>query len=115
MTFTLMSQTPSTLKRPTAKQLGRFSLAGIGGDSVRIFLARGFSLAICCRDCPRLVEWTPPELEARFGERLDLKVADIAARLSCAGEGGCGSHDIAVFPHLYDGQWAWSPEPRRPG
>ncbi len=35
--------------------------------------------------------------------------ADIASRLSCTGEGGCGAQDVAVFPHLYDLPWKWTP------
>jgi len=102
-------QLHSTLKRPTARLLQRFRIADIGEDTVRTFLERGFSLAICCRDCPRLIEWTPPELERRFGNRLGLRIADLAERFTCAGDGGCGSHDIAVFPHLYDQPWTWAP------
>lgn len=99
----------STLKRPPAKLLRRFDAGQIGDDTVRTFLMKGFSLAICCRDCPRLIEWTPPELAERFASKLDLRIADLAARLTCTGEGGCASHDIAVFPHLYDLAWRWSP------
>ena len=92
----------STLERPHDRVLRSFSLGQIGADTVRTYLRRGCSLAICCRDCPRLIEWTPPDLEAKFGHRLDLRIADIAARLSCTGEGGCGAQDVAVFPHSYD-------------
>jgi hypothetical protein len=53
------------------------------------------------------VEWTPPDLPARFPERLDLRIADLVPRLVCTGEDGCGSHEIAVFPHLFDGEWRW--------
>ncbi|WP_242563335.1 hypothetical protein [Phenylobacterium aquaticum] len=102
-------QPPSTLKRPAAKLLSRFRLDDLHDDTIRVFLAKGFSLAICCRECPRLIEWTPADLEQRFGARLDLRIADLAPRLACTGEGGCGSHDIAVFPHGYDGNWSWSP------
>jgi hypothetical protein len=101
----------STLKRPPAKALVRFHVGQVGDDTVRTYLENGFSLAICCKDCPRLIEWTPHEMEARFGGKLQLRIADIASRLTCAGEEGCGSHDIAVFPHLYDGVWRWS-EPK---
>ncbi len=104
-----MSDVPSTLKRPPAKLLLRFHIGQIGNDTVRTYLTKGWSLAICCKDCPRLIEWTPAELERRFGERLDLRIADIAKRLTCSGDEGCGSRDIAVFPHLYDGAWTWPP------
>ncbi|HZL00278.1 MAG TPA: hypothetical protein VFC47_10275, partial [Caulobacteraceae bacterium] len=83
----------STLKRPPATLLQRFHIGQVGNDTVQTFLENGYSLAICCRDCPRLIEWTPPELQERFGSRLDLRIADVARRLSCTGEGGCGSHD----------------------
>ena len=105
-----MTGVSSTLKRPSAALLNRFRIEQIGEDTIRTFLERGYSLAICCRDCPRLIEWTPPDLEARFGAKLDLPIADLAARLACTGKDGCGSHDIAVFPHLYDAPWRWSSE-----
>lgn len=104
---------PSTLRRPTAKQLQRFRLTDIGDDTIGGYLEKGFSLAICCRECPRLIEWTPPELERRFGDRLELRIVDVASRLSCAGEEGCGSREVAVFPHLYDGKWSWPPTAQR--
>lgn len=103
--------TTSTLKRPPAKDLARFTRAGIGRDTVGDFLRSGFSLAICCRSCPRCIEWTPPELESRFSGRLGTPITAIAGRLACVGEGGCGAADVAVFPHLYDGDWSWP----RPG
>ena len=100
---------PSTLKRPSEKLLRNFRLDQVGDDTVQLFLEKGFSLAICCRDCPRLIEWTPQDLDARFGAWPNLRIADLARRLTCAGEDGCGSHDIALFPHLYDGAWTWAP------
>jgi hypothetical protein len=100
-----MTDQSSTLKRPPEPAVRRFHAGQVGGDTIRTFLAKGYSLAICCKDCPPLVEWTPPELERRFGDRPDLRIADLAPRLSCAGAGGCGSRDIAVFPHLYDQPW----------
>jgi len=103
-----MPEVRSTLKRPPKKALDRFNIAQVGDDTIRTFLENSFSLAICCRDCPRLIEWTPPELERRFGDKLALRIATLAERLTCAGEEGCGSHDIAVFPHLYDTPWTWS-------
>ena len=99
----------STLERQPDRVLRSFSIGQIGTAPVRTYLRNGYSLAICCRDCPRLIEWTPPEMEAKFGHRLDLRIADIAARLSCTGESGCGAHDVAVFPHLYDLPWKWTP------
>jgi hypothetical protein len=102
-----MSDAPSSLKRPPAKMIQHFHLGQVGDDTIRTYLAAGFSLAICCKACSRLIEWTPPVLERRYGQKLGLRIADVAARLSCKGEEGCGSHDIAVFPHLYDGVWTW--------
>lgn len=99
----------STLKRPAEKLLRNFRIGQTGDDTIGLFLEKGFSLAICCRDCPRMIEWTPPDLVARFGQRPNLRIADLAGRLACTGDAGCGSHDIAVFPHLYDGPWSWKP------
>lgn len=102
----------STLKMPPKKALDRFHLGQVGDDTIETFLENGFSLAICCRDCKRLTEWTPPELARRFGAKLKLRVADLCERLVCTGDEGCGSHDIAVFPHLYDdAAWRWTPTP----
>jgi hypothetical protein len=71
----------STLKRPPAHLLRSFRLGQIGDDTVRTYLANGWSLAICCRNCPRLIEWTPPQLEEKFGDRVNLRIADIAQRV----------------------------------
>lgn len=100
---------PSTLKRPREQLIRRFHLGQVGNDTVRTFLMKGYSLAICCKDCPRCLEWTPEDLVKKFGDRSHVRIADIAARLSCSGEEGCGSKEIAVFPHLYDGPWSWTP------
>jgi len=101
----------STLRRPHDRLLKAFRISDVGNDTVASYLRQGFSLAICCKDCPRLIEWTPPELEARFGHQPDRRIADIAARLTCKGEGGCGAQEVAVFPHLYDRPWTWTPPP----
>ena len=98
---------PMALKRPSKTMLQRFTLAQVGNDDVREYLRKGFSLVICCKDCPRLIEWTPPELERRFGDQPELKIASIGARLKCSGDGGCGSEDVAVYPHPYDRPWTW--------
>jgi hypothetical protein len=103
---------PSTLTRPAPHLLKRFHLGQVGNDTIETFLTKGYSLAICCRDCHRLIEWTPPDLVEKFGDRIKLRIADLGARFTCTGEGGCGSHDIAVFPHLYDGPWSWAPPPK---
>ena len=103
-----MQNVQSTLRRPADHLLRRFSVASIGADTVQTYLEKGFSLAICCRACPRVVEWTPPELELRFGGRLGLRIAELAARLSCTRKAGCGGQDVAVFPHFYDQAWSWT-------
>jgi hypothetical protein len=104
----------STLECPADRLLKGFKATQIGNDTLRSYLREGFSLAICCRDCPRLIEWTPPELERRFGDRVELRIADLASRLSCTGDGGCGAKDVVVFPHLYDQPWRWTPPLPRP-
>jgi hypothetical protein len=107
--MSVMAATPthSNVPIPSAKALRSFNLGMVKPNRpVRWFLERGSSLAICCKYCRRLVEWTPADLEARFGGRLDLEMRDIAEKLACSGE-ACGSHDIAVFPHPYAGAWSW--------
>jgi hypothetical protein len=99
----------STLTRPDEALIRRFAIWQVRDRTIRAYLEKGFSLAICCRDCPRTIEWTPPELLRRFETRLELPLKDLVPRMCCTGEGGCGSHDIAVFPHLYDGAWTWPP------
>jgi hypothetical protein len=103
-----MTEVRSTLKRPAEKLIRQFHVGQVGDDTIQTFLMKGFSLAICCQDWPRHTEWTPPELERRFGDKLGLRIADLVPRLACTGELGCGSHSVAVFPHLYDGEWSWA-------
>jgi hypothetical protein len=99
----------STMTVPEKKYLRAFRLSQVWNDRVETYLQKGWSLGICCKACERLVEWTPPDLQARFGGEPDLRIAVIAQRLKCSGEGGCGSKDIAVFPHPYDEAWTWPP------
>jgi hypothetical protein len=100
----------STLRPPPKKELSRFHFGLVGNDTVRTYLENAYSLAVCCRACMRLVEITPPQLEERFGSWLDLGITVIGKRLRCTGEDGCGSDDVAVFPHLYDDpDWRWTP------
>jgi hypothetical protein len=103
------THTRSTLERPDAKLIRHFGLWQVGDDTIRTYLEKGYSLGICCRDCPRTIEWTPPDLLRRFEKQLDLPLKTLVPRLSCAGEDGCGSRDVAVFPHLYDQPWTWPP------
>lgn len=93
------------------KALRAFHVGQVGDDTVETFLRKGWSLAICCKACERLVEWTPPELARRFGDRIGLRIAALVERLSCTGDGGCGSREIAVFPHRYDAEWRWNGPP----
>ena len=97
----------STIARPPARAIQAFQPDQAGADTVLTYLTKGYSLGICCKDCARLVEWTPHNLAERFGDRLGVRIADLAERLSCSGADGCGSRQIAVFPHLYDGDWRW--------
>ena len=97
----------STLKRPPEIAVQRFHAGQAGDDTIETYLKSGYSLAICCKACPRLVEWTPSDLKARFGGTLQLRIADPVPKLACTGAGGCGSREIAVFPHFYDGPWCW--------
>lgn len=100
------------LKRPPAHLLrkARADTAEMRKDTVRTYLQNGWSLTICCLDCPRIVQWTPPELERRLADKLDASIADIAARAVCAPPEGCGSHDIALYPEPYHKPWTW-PQP----
>ena len=100
---------PSTLKRPAQQLISRFDVWQVKDRTIRSFLEKGFSLAICCKACPRIIEWTPQELLAKFDGKLDLQLADLVPRLNCSGDEGCGSKEVAVFPHLYDGEWRWPP------
>jgi len=100
----------STIKRPPEKWIASAYANQAGADTVRTYLQNGWSLGIACKKCPRLVEWTPPELAERSSGRLDVRIADLIPRLSCSGPEGCGSREVAVFPHLYDHPWTWPPE-----
>ena len=98
------------MRRPAAKLISRFGVWQVKDHTIRTYLENGWSLGICCRSCPRTIEWTPPELQRRFENQLDLQLKRLVPRLSCTGEEGCGSQDVAVFPHLYDHPWSWSPQ-----
>jgi hypothetical protein len=101
----------STFDRPTPGELLKWRVWHLKDDTVRYYLAKGFSLVLCCRNCPRMVEWTPPQLFERFGNKLDLRLQNLMPRLSCSrAQGGCGATDIAAIPHLYDAlDWTWPP------
>lgn len=88
----------STLRRPSGKPLEIFHVGMIPrGDTVQTYLDEGWSLGIACKDCPRLVEWTPEDLQERFAPATPI--VQIARKLTCSGPSGCGSERIAVFPH----------------
>lgn len=99
------SEPVSTLKAPPKKALQTFHVGQVGRDAVADYLGKGWSLAICCKACERLVEWTPPELARRFGDGAQVRISVLVERLACAGDDGCGAREIAVFPHLFDGKW----------
>jgi len=99
----------STLKPPPKKALQAFHAGQVGSDTVETYLKNGWSLAICCKNCERLIEWTPADLVERFGVREFPRIADVVPRLVCSGGDGCGSREIAVFPHLYNQPWKWPP------
>ncbi|MFC5343410.1 hypothetical protein ACETK8_20420 (plasmid) [Brevundimonas staleyi] len=104
-----MTQHRSTLERPAERLIQKFDVWQVKDRSIRSLLAKGYSLAICCKQCPRMIEWTPQELLQKFEGKLDVQLADLVPRLSCTGEEGCGSREVAVFPHLYEGEWRWPP------
>ena len=89
-------------KRPAERLIRSFRTAMVGADTIGDYLAAGHSLVICCKVCPRIVEWTPPELERRFGATPQLRLSSLVPRLGCMGVDGCGSKEVAVFPQLYD-------------
>jgi hypothetical protein len=96
----------STLKRPTPAKFAK----GLTGremyfDTIGLYLRNGWSLAVCCMDCPRITEWTPPMLAERFAGKLNVTIGDLVGRVACKGEGGCKSKNIALFPHPYDHAW----------
>lgn len=93
----------STLRAPPKSALRNFRPAQAGSDTVATYLKKGWSLAICCKACERLVEWTPSDLAARFAGRKNVRIAELASRLACKGDAGCGADEVAVFPHLWDG------------
>jgi len=99
----------STLKRPAQKLIDRFDVSKMPHRTIRMLVAKGFSLAICCKQCSRMIEWTPQDLVDRFGSKLDLPLAELVPKLACTGREGCGSKEVAVFPHFYDGEWRWPP------
>lgn len=95
---------PSTsLKRPDQKLIDKFRPDMVdvaGANTVGALVDKGFSLVICCKACPRMVEWSPADLEEKFADRLGLRLFDLVPRLTCSGPEGCGHKEVAVFPHF---------------
>ena len=81
-------------------------------DTIQLYLEKGWSLAVCCCHCPRIVEWAPPDLAEGFASKLDTTISAVLARVACKGEGGCGSKNVALFPHAYDHAWTTGPNER---
>ena len=97
-TETLPPGLPTTLKRPEEKTIRSFKPWMIGGDTIGTLLDNGWSLGICCRDCPRTIEMKPEAIEARFGAYRGLRLVDLLPKLSCGKPIGCGSTDMVLFP-----------------
>jgi hypothetical protein len=89
-------------KRPAEHLIARFEPRMAGRDTLGEITAKGFSLVICCKACPRVVVWAPRDIEHRFRGKLSAKVADLAERLTCSGPEGCGHHEVALFPQYRD-------------
>lgn len=106
--------TTTELKRPSQKMLNAFRIGMVGRDTVRTLLENNFALVICCKHCPRMTEWTPPALAERYGEKVDIPLADLVPRLSCSGDEGCGTREIAIFPNFWPGAWRWTPDGSAP-
>jgi hypothetical protein len=82
-------------------------------ETITSYLKAGNSLCLCCLDCPRIIQWTPPALAQRFEGKLHTTIADLVGRVACKGEGGCRSKNIALFPVDYPLPWSWPTETGR--
>lgn len=89
---------PQGPKRPPKRMIDAFRPAMIQDDDIAWLVRRGMSLVICCRNCPRMVEWTPADLAGRFAGKGGVKLRALHPRLSCSGPDGCGAGDVALFP-----------------
>jgi hypothetical protein len=47
-----MTDVRSSLERPPERLIRQFHVGQVGDDTIQTFLMKGFSLAICCQDCP---------------------------------------------------------------
>lgn len=97
-TETLPPGLPTKLKRPEEKAIRGFKPWQIGNDTIATLLDNGWSLGICCRNCPRTIEMRPEAIEEKFGAYLHLKLVDLLPKLTCGTERGCGSTDMVLFP-----------------
>src|ERR1700760_202077 len=55
-TETLPPGVPTTLKRPEEKAIRSFRPWMVGTDTIATLLDNGWSLGLCCRQCPRTIE-----------------------------------------------------------
>ena len=62
----------STLERPDQHLIDRFDVWQVRGRTIRRLVAKGFSLAICCKRCPRMIEWTPQDLLDKLNDCLKV-------------------------------------------
>ena len=77
----------STLKRPAERLLRQATGdGGMSRDTMELYLRKGWWLALCCRDCPRIVEWPPPKLLEMFGDKLTIWTAAWPARAMTAAD-----------------------------
>ena len=106
-TETLPPDQPTKLKRPEEKAIRSFKPWMVEDHTIGTYLDRGWSLGICCRQCPRTIEMKPEAIEERFGAYRRLKVAALLPKLVCGEPKGCGSTDMVLFP--------WKDEPSLAG
>src|SRR6201994_1073444 len=97
-TETLPPGLPTTLRRPGEKPLRSFKPWMMGGDTIGTLLDRGWSLGICCRQCPRTIEMKPEAIEEEFGAYRRMKLVDLLPKLTCGTQRGCGSAEMVLFP-----------------
>jgi len=97
-TETLPPGLPTKLKRPAEKAIRSFKPWQIGNDTIATLLDNGWSLGICCRNCPRTIEMRPEAIEEKFGDYRHLRLVDLLPKLTCGAEKGCGSTDMVLFP-----------------
>jgi hypothetical protein len=97
-TETLPPGLPTQLKRPEEKTIRSFKPWMIGDDTIATLLDNGWSMGICCRECPRTIEMKPEAIEEKFGGYRRLRLVDLLPKLTCGTDKGCGSTDMVLFP-----------------